>query len=175
MVEGIKTNCKIWIKPDVMGRILKKDAAVKYKPLIVMGGGRLVMDAADLIHRKIGGEQKGDIMIRLISNLKLRKIKMNLGAGSYEKRIDLGNKLRVSDAEMFDLLDEPHGIPNLEPEYVGSMGESAQGNDGVVQEESRVKDVWEGLEWDDCDEDVVINLPNAQQAIVGVSAMNNRT
>ena len=175
MVEGIKTNCKIWIKPDVMGRILRRDLAVEYKPLIVKGAGRLVMDAAELVHRKIGSWQEGDIMIRLISNLKLRKIKRNLEAGSYEKRIDLGNKVVVSDAEMFGGLDEPNGIPDLEPEYVGSMGGSAQGDAGVVQEEIRVKDVWEGLEWDDCDEGVVVNRPNAQQAIVWVSAMKNET
>jgi hypothetical protein len=38
-----------------------------------------------------------------------------------------------------------------------------------------VQDIWEGLDWDDCDEDVVVNRPNAQEAIVGVTAMNNGT
>lgn len=129
MVEGIKTNHKIWINPDVMERILRKDVGHAYKPLIVKGGGKLVMDAAELIHRKIGSEQKGDIMIRLISNLKLRKIKRNLGSGSYEKRIDLGNKLHLDDAHMFKELETPEGMPDLQPEYVGSIAggdESAQ-------------------------------------------------
>jgi hypothetical protein len=173
MVEGIKTNHKIWIKPDIMDMILKKDVGHAYKPLIAKGGGKLVMDAAELIHRKIGSEQKGDIMIRLISNLKLRKIKRNLGSGSYEKRIDLWNKLHLDDAQMFDELDTPSGMLDPQPEYVGSIAggdESAQ-----VQEESKVKGVWEGVDWDDTDEDVVVNRPNAQEAIVGVSAMNTRT
>jgi hypothetical protein len=38
-----------------------------------------------------------------------------------------------------------------------------------------VQDIWEGLDWDDCDEDVVVNRPNAQEAILGVSALNNGT
>lgn len=92
LIDGIKTNMKLYNPPNVMKSILRKaPTGRKLQPMIPLEDENLVVDARDLLHEDILKKKPGAVMIRLISHHMLSMIKENFVDSMYWRRVELGN------------------------------------------------------------------------------------
>ena len=65
LLDGIKTNLKLWNPPDVLGSVLRKDPGNPEKrPMIPVDEERLVVDYKEIVHADILKKRPGTVMIR---------------------------------------------------------------------------------------------------------------
>jgi len=103
--DNIKTNLKLRIPVDIMKSILRDDPVNgKKRPKVPIEDNILEMDCASLLHKHILESNKSYMIIRLLSNRGLSRLKNNLSEEMYENRIsslskNLKEKLNTNISE----------------------------------------------------------------------------
>jgi hypothetical protein len=65
LLDGIKTNLKLWNPPDVLGSVLRKDPGnPKKRPMVPVDEETLVVDYNEIVHADILKKRPGTVMIR---------------------------------------------------------------------------------------------------------------
>lgn len=106
VIDGIKTNIEIYIQPDIMKKILRKDPVHgDNRPMVPIetGDDKLKMEYTDIIHKNIIQKFPDSVRIRFISHRNLGSIKENFYSVSHRSK-----NSEFDDLEKVDEVEGSH-------------------------------------------------------------------